>query len=233
MIYMKMKLDSEDEWGYFIDPQSFQIVDIVDEIPDNSLVVLKEREYIEDLDRTVIQSSYGIVRENKYQPMNKREISKLFSKACADYVLKTKRLPPKILVEKKMQEDKDVKLAFVMTNYDTFHLTLNKTLLGGANPFEIINSVLQNATFKPILYDREEKWKVEYAKSGRSKCKSCDKTIEKGSIRVGEPYYFETYLNYRWHHEKCIFWQRLELEQISGLDQLDVKDKERIEKLLD
>ncbi|MHA1199096.1 MAG: PARP-type zinc finger-containing protein [Candidatus Heimdallarchaeaceae archaeon] len=228
-----MNLDSDDEWGYFVDPQSFQIVEIIDEIPDGFFVVLKEREYIEDIDRTVIQSSYGIVEGKKYQPLNKREISKLMSKACADYILNSNRLPPKIMVEKELQPDKPAKLAFIMTNYDTFHLLLDKSLLDGSNPLEIINSILENETFKPTMYDREEKWKVEYAKSSRSKCKSCDSKIEKDTIRVGEPYFFENYLNYRWNHEKCIFWQRLDKEQIKGFDQLSEDDRERIEKLLE
>ncbi len=230
---MKMQLDSENEWGYFIDPQSFQVVEIIDEIPDGSFVVIKEREYIDDIDRTVIQTSYGIVEGKKYQPLNKRELTKIMSTACTDYILSSNRLPPKILVEKELKQDKSAQLAFIMTNYDTFHLRIDKNSLGGLNPAELINSIIEKETFKPTLYDREEKWKIEYAKSGRSKCNSCGAAIEKDSIRVGEPYFFETYLNYRWNHEKCIFWQRLEKDDIKGLDLLDDSDKVRIEKLLD
>ena len=227
-----MDLSSEDEWGYFIDPESFHIVEIVDEIPDGSFVVLKEREYIDDIDRTVTQTSYGIVDGRKYNPMNKREISKLMSRACAKYVLQNNRLPPKVMVEKELKDDKPARMAFVMSNYDTFHLNLDKNLLDDGNPAEIINSIMERETFKPTLYDKEEKWKIEYAKSSRAKCKSCGSNIEKGTVRVGEPYLFEAHLNYRWHHEKCIFWQRLEISDVKGLDQLDDGDRERIENLL-
>ena len=232
MIHMKFHFDSEEEWGYFIDPESFQIVEITDEIPDGFFVVLKEKEYIDDIDRTVIQTSYGIVDGKKYQPLNKREISKLLAEACANYILLTNRLPPKVMVEKELKQDKPAKLAFIMNNYDTFHLSLDKNLLDGGNPREIINSILEQETFKPTLYDREEKWKVEYAKSSRAKCKTCGLNIEKGTIRVGEPYFFENYLNYRWHHEKCMFWKRLDILNLNGLDLLEDEDRSRIESLI-
>ena len=56
--------------------------------------------------------------------------------------------------------------------------------------------------------------------------------IEKNTVRVGEPYYYEDHLNYRWNHEKCIFWKRLSLANVKGLDELEETDKNRIEKLL-
>ena len=230
---MKIDLSSEDEWGYFIDPDSFQIVEIYDEIPDGSFVVIKEREYLDDIDRTVIQSNYGIVDGKKFQPMNKREISKLMSMACAKYILDFDKLPPKVMVEKQLQINKPAQLAFIMTNYDTFHLKLDKDALEGGNPFEIVNSILENQTFKPTIYDRDEKWKVEYAKSSRSKCRTCGSNIEKGAVRVGEPHYYEMHLNYKWHHEGCIFFQRLEKENIKGLDKLEDEDRKRIEEKLD
>ena len=61
---MKISLDSENEWGYFIDNVSFQVVNISDEVPNGSFVVIKEREYLEDIDRTVIQTIYGVVQGN-------------------------------------------------------------------------------------------------------------------------------------------------------------------------
>ena len=38
MILMKMKLDSEKEWGYYVDAETFHISNIKDDIPDGSLV---------------------------------------------------------------------------------------------------------------------------------------------------------------------------------------------------
>ncbi len=230
---MKIDLDSENEWGHFIDPHSFQIVEIIDEVPLGSFVVIKEREFIEDIDRTVIQTIYGIVEEKKFQPMNKRELSKLMSKACGKYILDFNQLPPKVMVKKKLQIDKPAQLAFIMSNRDTFHLKLDKDDLDGGNPYEIINSIIENQDFKSTMYDREEKWKIEYAKSSRSKCRTCSSNIEKDTVRLGEPHYFEEHLNYRWHHEDCVFFQRMDKENIKGLDTLNDEDRKRIEEKLD
>ena len=230
---MKIDLDSENEWGHFIDPDSFQIVEITDEVPQGSFVVIKEREYIEDIDRTVIQTTYGIIESNKFQPMNKRELSKFMSIACGIYILNFDKLPPKVMIEKQLKLDKPAQLAFIMSNRDTFHLKLEKSALEGGNPIEIINSIMENQDFTSTMYDREERWKIEYAKSSRSKCRTCDSNIEKGTVRLGEPHYYENHLNYRWHHEDCVFLQRLEKENIKGLDNLEDDDRKRIEEKLD
>ena len=226
---MKLILDSENEWGFFIDHETFDIYPIEEDIPDGSFVVVKEREYIEDIDRTVIQTSYGIVDGKKFVPLNKREISKYMSEACSHYIVSRDTIPPKVKVEKEMQKDKPVQLTFMMTNYDIFHLKITSSLLDGLDPFEKINEIIGKETRKLTLYDREDKWKVEYAKSSRATCKTCGLKIEKDTVRIGEPYYFDQYLNYRWHHEKCIFWSRLEIEQLDDLELLEKEDKKRIE----
>lgn len=226
---MKLILDSENEWGFFVDPKTFDIFTIDNDIPDSSLVIVKEKEYIEDIDRTVIQTSYGIVDKNKFITKNKKEISKLMSEACSKFILARDTLPPKVKVEKELQEDKPAQLAFMLSNYDIFHLKISSTMLDGLNPFERIQDIIGNETQKLTLYDREDKWKIEYAKSSRATCKSCGLKIEKGTVRIGEPYYFDQYLNYRWHHEKCIFWSRLEIKQLENLEQLEKEDKKRIE----
>jgi hypothetical protein len=48
---------------------------------------------------------------------------------------------------------------------------------------------------------------VEYAKSGRSGCRTCDKNISEGSIRYGTAKSTgEGYFNMEWHHGYC-FWK--------------------------
>ncbi len=42
---------------------------------------------------------------------------------------------------------------------------------------------------------------IEPAKSGRSKCGTCKKKIEKGALRFGE--YNDRYESYRWYHLVC------------------------------
>ncbi len=224
-----MQLDSETEWGHFIDPETFQIIEIVEDIPDGCFAVIKERQYIEDIGREIIQTTYGLVDGNKFQPYKKREISVLISKACADFILKENKFPPKVNVKDKLMEDKPAKLTFVMNQYDTFHLQLDKNLLRGANPIEILNPILEESSSSE---DDEGKWKVEYAKSSRATCKKCRMKIEKDTVRVGEPSFFQDHLSYKWHHERCVYWKRLSRFNVTGLDTLEDDDKYRIEKLL-
>ena len=223
-----MQLDSENEWGFYIDPLTFEITNIEEEIPSGSFVVIKEREYIEDIDRTVIQTTYGIVVKNRFQPMNKRELSSYISKACAEFILTKNTFPPKIKLEKELLEGKPARLAFLMSSHDTFHLKITDKLLEDKDPVSIVSEIIENETSKLALYDKEEIWKVEYAKSSRSTCRTCGIKIEKERVRVGEPYYYEEHLSFRWHHEECIFWKTLNLEDIQGLDDLDSKDHDRI-----
>ena len=111
-----MKLDPENEWGYYVDTETFQISNIEDDIPDGSLVIIKEKEYIEDISRTVIQTIYGIVSKDEFKPMNKRDISSLLSEACAKYILTSDTFPPKVKIEKDLKEDKPAQLAFILSN---------------------------------------------------------------------------------------------------------------------
>ncbi len=151
------------------------------------------------------------------------------SEACSKYILSKNSLPPKVKVEKELKKDKPAQLAFVMTNYDTFHLKITSEMLEDSDPYEKIKEIMGNETEKVTVYDlTEDKWKVEYAKSSRAKCRSCGMNIEKGTVRLGEPHYYENHLNYRWHHEKCIFWKGLNKNQLD-LGELEKEDKKRIE----
>ena len=225
---MKMKLDSEKEWGYYVDAETFHISNIKDDIPDGSLVIIKEKEYIEDISRTVIQTIYGIVSKDEFRPLNKKDISSLMSEACARYILTSDTFPPKVKIEKDLKEDKPAQLAFILSNYDTFHLKISSKLLEGKNPYELISEIVKHDIDKMTLKDKEEIWLIEYAKSSRSKCRSCSSKIEKDTVRVGEPYYYEDHLNYKWHHEKCVFWKTIDKNQVTGIDELEEDDRERI-----
>ncbi|MHA1828831.1 MAG: PARP-type zinc finger-containing protein [Candidatus Heimdallarchaeaceae archaeon] len=224
---MKIELEKEKEWGYFISPQTFHVHTIKDEIPEESFVLIKEKEYNEEIDRIIIQTTYGIVNNNKFTPYNKREISKIMSKVCGKYILNNNSLPPKMRLEKELREKKPVYLAFQVTNYDTFHLKITNEHLSNMDPVEIFKGLLENESAKLTTYQQEDNWLIEYAKSNRSRCRSCGIKIEKGSIRIGEPYYFEDHLNYKWHHEKCVFWKSLDKNNLL-FNELKKEDKKRI-----
>ena len=82
-----------------------------------------------------------------------------------------------------------------------------------------------------LLAQKKEdaKWKIEYAKSSRAKCRKCGDKIEKGEVRIGKPTYFQDNLTYHWHHEKCVFMASLDSNEVTGLDELEEYDRKRIE----
>jgi hypothetical protein len=77
--------------------------------------------------------------------------------------------------------------------------------------------------------------KIEEAKSGRSRCNSCGKSIDKGELRlgIGEPGYDDDIM-YKWHHLKCAAKKHpddLELA-IKEFDD-DIPDQDELEKIME
>ncbi|KAJ8009696.1 hypothetical protein DPEC_G00094190 [Dallia pectoralis] len=85
---------------------------------------------------------------------------------------------------------------------------------------------------------------VEYAKSNRSTCKSCEQKIEKDQIRVSkktvDPEKPQLGLIDRWYHTACFVSSREELDfkseysaaQLKGFNALRVEDKEELKRRL-
>ncbi|MHA1304683.1 MAG: PARP-type zinc finger-containing protein [Candidatus Heimdallarchaeaceae archaeon] len=228
---MKFMLE-EGEWGYYIDPTTFRYKRIKEEedVPNGSFVILKAKEYIEDIARTIVQTTYGYIEKNTFLTSDKRSFSEKLSQACARYILENNDLPPKTTLKKEVKEKKPAYLLYNMSQYDQFHLKLTDSHFNGEEPKEIIDIIIEKSE-RNLFEDqeqKEEKWLVEYAKSSRAKCKQCGEKIEKDSVRVGKPYYFQEHLNYRWYHEDCVFWRSI--SQVDGLEKLNDDDRERIEK---
>ncbi|OXU23091.1 hypothetical protein TSAR_015014 [Trichomalopsis sarcophagae] len=86
-------------------------------------------------------------------------------------------------------------------------------------------------------------FKVEYAKSNRSKCRGCEETIIKGEMRLSKKdYESEEARKFggldRWHHFDCFVKLRSELQyfdvgtNIPGVDALTKEDKDKLKKEL-
>lgn len=86
-------------------------------------------------------------------------------------------------------------------------------------------------------------YKVEYAKSNRSKCRGCEETIIKGEMRFSKKdYESEEARKFggldRWHHLDCFVKLRSELQyfdvgtNLPGADALTKEDKDRLKKEL-
>lgn len=84
-----------------------------------------------------------------------------------------------------------------------------------------------NTTSKP--------WKVEYAKSSRSSCKTCKQPIGKGSLRIAKivsARQFEGVMPI-WNHVDCILkypGQFRTIDDVEGLDILESEDQKKIKK---
>ncbi|GJN17741.1 hypothetical protein PR202_gb04837 [Eleusine coracana subsp. coracana] len=76
---------------------------------------------------------------------------------------------------------------------------------------------------------------VEYAKSGRSTCKGCNESIDKGSLRIGasfhDPRGFEST---KWYHVFCFptsLYPVPPFEHLKGFDSIEEHDREKLQKL--
>lgn len=75
--------------------------------------------------------------------------------------------------------------------------------------------------------DSGDPWKVEKAKSSRAACRGCGEKIMKGSIRVGQPSYFQDHLSYKWYHLNCVKGF-MDTYSLLGLDELEAEEQSEV-----
>jgi poly [ADP-ribose] polymerase len=76
---------------------------------------------------------------------------------------------------------------------------------------------------------------IEAAKTGRARCRSCQKPIEKGALRFGEeqPSSFGEGMQMSWHHLVCAARKRpVPLREALGAFQGEVPDRAEIDQIL-
>uniref|UniRef100_A0A0C9RJ76 TSA: Wollemia nobilis Ref_Wollemi_Transcript_14988_1486 transcribed RNA sequence n=1 Tax=Wollemia nobilis TaxID=56998 RepID=A0A0C9RJ76_9CONI len=80
-------------------------------------------------------------------------------------------------------------------------------------------------------------WKVDYAKTSRSSCKTCKNSIVKGSLRIAKMVtarQFEGIMP-MWNHADCVLMHRGQFQKINdleGFDALQIEDQDKIKKYL-
>ncbi len=222
---MKLELKT-DEWGYMIDPETLEMKNIIEEVPEGFFILIKAKEHVEDIGRTIVNTEYGYVEKNAFRPLDKRGLSAKISESCANYILQTNNMPRHITLKKDMKDNKPVELLFTLSVYDQFHLKLTPEQLKTDNPKELIEEIIKNTDFGKEEEEEEHKWKVEYAKSSRSTCKKCGEKIEKGVVRIGKPNLFQEHLNYQWHHVECIYWPSVFRSSFDDMSEINVEDRE-------
>ncbi|KAK9067559.1 hypothetical protein SSX86_011670 [Deinandra increscens subsp. villosa] len=81
-------------------------------------------------------------------------------------------------------------------------------------------------------------WKAEYAKSGRSSCKTCKIPIDKEKLRLGkmiEATKFDGFMPV-WHHAQCILKKARQIQScddVEGIETLRWEDQEKIRKYVE
>lgn len=80
---------------------------------------------------------------------------------------------------------------------------------------------------------------AELAKSSRSECKGCSKSIEEGTLRIGHTVYFDeehSHINRKWLHPGCVTlsekFKNLKVWDMEGIEDLEEEDRKKIAKLL-
>ena len=86
------------------------------------------------------------------------------------------------------------------TEYISFNIVLKPSELD----VEDVSSYITSLPIEQLKAEKKDPWKVELAKSSRAKCQYCKQKIEKSTIRIGQPSYFQEHLSYAWHHLDCI-----------------------------
>ncbi|MFW9805213.1 MAG: PARP-type zinc finger-containing protein [Candidatus Thorarchaeota archaeon] len=219
-------LEYSSDWGYWINPDTFRTPRIKKSVRVGAVVFLKGRENLDD-GRSIIVTTYGVAGESEIKEMGKKEVSIVLAKQMLEFMRSRKMYPPKTEM-KKTYANGNVDLDYSPTEYDSFTIRLTPDVIGG--------------NVEDFLYDLEpftegdseiaEAWRVEPAKSGRSTCRTCSKTIEKGELRLGEPSIFDGHVSYGWHHLKCAarLLNESKLDALVGYEELAKEQKEELQK---
>lgn len=219
-------LEYSSDWGYWINPDTFRTPRIKKSVRVGAVVLLKGRETLDD-GRSVIVTTYGVAGKSGIKEMGKKEASVVLAEQMLEFMRSRKMYPPKTEM-KKTYANGNVDLDYSPTEYDSFTIRLTPDMVGG--------------TVEDFLYDLEpftegdsevaEAWKIEPAKSGRSTCRTCSKTIEKGELRVGEPSIFDGHVSYGWHHLKCAarLLKGSKLDALAGYEELTKEQKAEVQK---
>lgn len=81
-------------------------------------------------------------------------------------------------------------------------------------------------------------WKAEYAKSGRSSCKTCKSPIGKEVLRLGKMVQATQFDGFMpmWNHATCIFRKAKQIkafDDVEGIESLRWEDQQKIQKYID
>ncbi len=216
----------EYDWAYYVDMRDFSWHTAKKQVPVEAIVLEKEKQTLDDGRGAVITNYYHSTSLGLSKLGGKREATETLVKKALELMKQDGRFPPMVEV-KRVYKNGNADLAYEPSEYDWFTLRLTPELVG-----ERVEDFLDE--LKPAgrtAFRPSDKWKVEPAKSSRSKCRTCGNKIDKGTLRIGEPSYFQDHLTYRWHHLDCIaeeIWG-IDKNMLEGFENLDEEQKSQFE----
>jgi hypothetical protein len=220
-------LEYTSDWGYWINPDTFFTPRIKKSIRVGAIFFEKSKEFVADIGREIIVTTYGVARSHGPEEMDKRDVSKVLAKQMYDYMQSKNMYPPKTSV-KKIFSNGNVDLAYNPSEYDKFTIRLTPALVGGdvEDFLDSLDEFQEKQTAESDLI-----WKIEPAKSSRATCKTCGTKISKDTLRLGEPGLYEDHVTYRWHHLTCqtnlLRW--MDPETLDGYSELTDTQKAQVQ----
>ena len=232
MIEVHVKMDYiefDSDWGYYVDPETFDLPRVRGEVPIGSVVLTKERETL-DTGITVVVTNYWIAKDGGLKELDgKREASEILAKQMLQFMKSNGSYPPGV-EKKKEYSNGNVDLEYVASDYDKFTIKMTSELVGG-NVLDFLDTLEDAGRRK---FNPTDSWRIETAKSSRASCRTCGAKIEKGKLRFGEPSYFQDHLSWKWHHFECIsdeLWG-IPKEKLEGYEDLGNQEKAEVKKSL-
>ncbi|MFO7837557.1 MAG: PARP-type zinc finger-containing protein [Candidatus Thorarchaeota archaeon] len=219
--------EAELDWAYFISKTTLEMQRVKRRVPVGALIMEKEKEEDEETGQSWISTYYAIAKESglHYLP-GKTQATEYVAKLLLQFMKDRGKMPPNTTIEQ-IYKNGNAKLRYSPSQYDSFSIRLTPQEVG-----KNVERFLQTLGQQPeTRFTPSEVWKVEPAKSSRSKCRTCGSNIEKGRLRLGEPGYFQDHLTYKWHHFDCKadeIWG-IPKDMLDGVDGLEDEDIERVE----
>ncbi|MGY5864114.1 MAG: PARP-type zinc finger-containing protein [Candidatus Thorarchaeota archaeon] len=215
------------DWGYYIDPNTFDFVELTGTVPVDAIVITKEWE--EDGERRFVLNEYHLAKSSGVQKLDsKRDANPLLAEQIFEFMKKQGKFPPGSKHTKTFKNG-NVEIEYTGSEYDVFKVKLTPKMIGG-NVEDFIDNLGKAAKKR---FTATDTWKVQMPTRSAG-CKSCNGKVTKGQLRIGEPYRYEGHLAYKYHHLDCIsdkIWGIAE-DKIEGFDILSDENKKKVKEAL-
>ncbi|MCY3411810.1 MAG: SWIM zinc finger family protein [Candidatus Heimdallarchaeota archaeon] len=157
---MKIQVD-KNNWGFFINPETFTTSKLssTQDVAEHCVVVLKSREYVEDIDRQIVKSEYFLVIKNALKKTDKNGVKSYLTDYAVKFMDKNRTYPPSTTISKEFKTSK--RLLFTVDQYDSFEMTINKQALGNRNIDEYFSGIGLAAQPQSQGLEKIQTWEVE------------------------------------------------------------------------